>query len=130
MQSQGGPDRTLAQGANHQADFKAALGIAVEDQEPWSRLERERFAQLLNDPSSRGMPRDIEVQDATAMTADDEKAVEDSESGSWNREEVHRGNRFPVISEKGKPSLGRFGISWSATHPSGNGPFGDVEPEH
>ena len=35
---------------------------------------------------------------------DDEKAIERAEGDRRNREEVHRGNRFPVITEKGKPS--------------------------
>jgi len=35
----------------------------------------ERLSQLLNDPSARGMPRDMEVQDAAPIMADDKEAV-------------------------------------------------------
>lgn len=76
---EGSSDRTNAQGADGQADSKAALGIAVEDQEPWLRVERERFAQLLNNPGTCWLPRGIEVQDATAIMADDQETVEDAE---------------------------------------------------
>jgi len=52
------------------------------------------------------MLRDVNVQDAPTIMIDDEKAIERAEGNSRNSEEVHRGNRFPVIMEKGKPALG------------------------
>jgi hypothetical protein len=36
--------------------------------------------------------------------------LERAEGDRRNSEEVHRGNRFPVITEKGKPALGRLRI--------------------
>jgi hypothetical protein len=48
---------------------------------------------------------DIEVQDAPTIVTDDEKAIERAEGDRRNSKEVHRGNRFPVITEKGKPAL-------------------------
>ncbi len=126
----GCPNRTHAQGADGQADFKAVRGIAVEDQELRCQLERERFAQLLNNPGTCWVPRDIEVHDATAIMADDEKAVEDSESDSWNREEVHRRNHFPMVSQKREPWLGRLRIPRRSLHPTRDRSFGNVEAEH
>jgi hypothetical protein len=35
----------------------------------------ERLSQLLNGPRARGMPRDMEVQDAATIMADDKEAV-------------------------------------------------------
>src|ERR1700693_5943724 len=52
---------------------------------------------------------DIEVQDTPTVVTDDEKAIERAEGDRRNSEEVHRGNRFPVITEKGKPAPGRSG---------------------
>ena len=49
---------------------------------------------------------DIEVQDTPTVVTDDEKAIERAEGDRRNSEEVHRGNRFPVITEKGKPAPG------------------------
>ena len=43
------------------------------------------------------MPGDIEMQDAPTTVADDEEAVEHPESDRWDREEVHRGDGFPVV---------------------------------
>jgi hypothetical protein len=54
---------------------------------------------------------DIEVQDTPTVVTDDEKAIERAEGDRRNSEEVHRGNRFPVITEKGKPAPGRLRIS-------------------
>jgi hypothetical protein len=47
---------------------------------------------------------DIEVQDTPTVVTDDEKAIERAEGDRRNSEEVHRGNRFPVLAEEGKPS--------------------------
>ena len=61
---------------------------------------------------------DIEVQDTPTIVIDDEKTIEHAEGDRRNREEVHRGNRFPVIVEKGKPALGRLRISRCPFHPT------------
>jgi len=71
----------------------------------------ECFSQLLDDPRACRMLCDIEVQDTPTIVTDDEKAIEHPEGDRRSREEVHRGNRFPVITEKGKPALGRLRIS-------------------
>ena len=52
---------------------------------------------------------DIEVQDTPTVVTDDEKAIERAEGDRRNREEVHCGNRIPVIAEKGKPVPGWLG---------------------
>jgi hypothetical protein len=46
------------------------------------------------------MPCDVEVQDATPVMADDEKAIEQIEGDGRDSEEVHGGNGFAVISKK------------------------------
>jgi hypothetical protein len=85
---------------------------------------------MLNDLGTRRKTRDTEVQDPTAITADDEETAENAEGDRWNREEVHCCNRFAMISQEGTPTLSGFGGSWSATHPSGHSSLGSVEPEH
>src|SRR6267143_2884279 len=52
------------------------------------------------------------------IVTDDEKTIERAEGHRWNNEEVHRGNRFPVITEKGKPARGRLRISRCPFHPT------------
>src|ERR1700687_2814578 len=57
---------------------------------------------------------DIEVQDTPTVVTDDEKAIERAEGERRNSEKDHRGNRFTVITEKGKPAPGRLRISRGA----------------
>src|SRR6266850_624720 len=61
---------------------------------------------------------DIEVQDTPTVVTDDEKAIERAEGDRRNSEEVHRGNRFTVITEKDKPAPGRLRISRRPFHPT------------
>jgi hypothetical protein len=60
---------------------------------------------LLNDPSAGGMPRDIEVQDAAKIMADDKEAVEDADVQRWDRKEVHRSDCFTMIGQERKPAF-------------------------
>ena len=68
--------------------------------------------------TARRVLRDVEVQDPPAIMADHEKAIEHAEGDRRDREEIHRRNGFPVISKKGEPTLGRFGIPRSSFHPA------------
>ena len=67
---------------------------------------------------------------APTIVTDDEKAIEHPEGDRRNSEEVHRGNRFPVIAEKGKPALGWLRISRCPFHPTRDRSLGDIETEH
>ncbi len=60
-----------------------------------------RLAQLLDDPTARRMLRDVNVQDAPTIMTDDEEAVEHAERNRWRSEEIHRRNRFPMVSKEG-----------------------------
>src|SRR6266478_9931196 len=93
-------ERIHAQGSNRCGDLQPILGITIKDDEPRSGSKWKCFSQLLDDPRACRMFCDIEVQDATTIVTDDEKAIEHTERDRWHGEEVHRGNRFPVIAEK------------------------------
>jgi hypothetical protein len=73
------------------------------------RLQRERLAQLLDDPTARRMLRDVNVQDVPPVMTDDEEAVEYAESNRWHREEIHSRNRFPMVSKEDRQHLARLG---------------------
>ena len=73
---------------------------------------------------------DIEVQDTPTVVTDDEKAIERAEGDRRNSEEVHRGNRFTVITEKGKPAPGRLRISRRPFHPTRDRSLRDIKAEH
>ncbi len=44
--------------------------------------------------------------------------------------EVHRSDGFPMIAQKGHPSLCRIGIPWRFPHPAQHVPFRNVEAKH
>src|SRR5216683_6143758 len=73
---------------------------------------------------------DIEVQDTPTIVTDDEKAIEHAEGDRRNSKEVHRGNRFPVITEKGKPALSRLRISRCPFHPTRDRSLRAIKTEH
>ncbi len=125
-----GADRTHAQGSNCCGDFQPILGITIKDEEPWSGFKGKCFSQLLDDPQACRMLGDIEVQDASMIVTDDEKAIERAEGDRRNSEEVHRGNRFPVITEKGKPALGRLRIASCPFHPTRDRSLRDIKADH
>ena len=125
-----GADRTDLQSSNRHWNFEPILRITVEDQKPGSQLKRKRLSQLLNDPTARWMPRYVEVQNAPTIVADDEEAVEHTESDRRHGEEIHRGYSFPVVSKKSEPLLGWLRISRSPFHPAGDRSFGNIKTQH
>src|SRR6202021_3595689 len=50
---------------------------------------------------------------------DDKEAIEHAERDRRNCEEIHRCDSFPMVAQKRKPALGRFGISRRSAHPAG-----------
>ena len=98
-------DRIHPQGSNRRGDFQSILGITIKDDEPRSGSKWKCFSQLLYDPRACRMLCDIAMQDAPTIVTDNEKAIQHAEGDRRNSEEVHRGNRFPVITEKGKPGI-------------------------
>jgi hypothetical protein len=72
----------------------------------------ERFSQLLDNPQACRI------------------AIQHAESDRRNSEEVHRGNRFPVNAEKGKPAPGWLRISRCPFHPTRNRSLRDTKTEH
>jgi hypothetical protein len=92
-----------AQGANSDRDFQPVLGIAIEEQKPGSGIKGKGFPQLLDDPQARGVFGDVEVQNASAIVADHEEAIEcaerdyviDSKAGQSFGERRDSFNGFP-----------------------------------
>jgi len=115
---------------NGSGDPQPVLGIPIENEEARGRIKWERLPQLLNNPKGRGMPRDVAVQNTSAIMADDEEAVQHGEDDRGNREEIHRGDGFPMVTQKSEPTLGWAWISGGLFHPAGNRSFGNIETEH
>ena len=62
--------------------------------------------------------------------ADDEKTIDHAEGDRRNREEIHRRNRFAMITQKCEPSFRCFGISRRSFHPTGNRSLEMLKAEH
>lgn len=95
-----------------------------------SRLKRKRLSQLLDDPRTRQMSGDVEVQNAPAIMADDKEAVKHPERDRWNGTEIHGGDGFAVITDKGKPAIARPAVTRRAFHPARNGSLGNIKIQH
>src|ERR1700730_14060374 len=76
------------------------------------------------------MSCDIEMQHTSAIMTDHEEAVEHLESEGRYGKEVHGGDGFAMVPQKGKPTFGRLGISRRSAHPAGDSPLGNIETEH
>src|ERR1039457_1497787 len=76
------------------------------------------------------MASDVEVQDAAAIMADDEEAVQNPKGESGDGEEIHGRDSFPMVVQKGQPALGGLRVLGRSFHPAGNGGFRHVEAEH
>ena len=60
----------------------------------------------------------------------DEEVVEHAERNRWHGKEIHRRNRFPMVSKEGQPALGPVRISRRSSHPTGDGSLGKFNSEH
>jgi hypothetical protein len=76
------------------------------------------------------MLRDVNVQDAPTIVADDEEAIEHAEGNRWHSEEIHGRNPFPMASKEDQPAVGPVRISRCPFQPTRNGSLGKVKAEH
>jgi hypothetical protein len=127
---EGGLDARHVHGTNGRGNFQPELLVMIEKEELGGGLIWKSFPQLLDDPTTGGMPSDIELEDAPTIMADDKEAIEYVESKSGNGEEIHRSYGFAMITKKSHPSLRRFRISGGPAHPSGDGSFRNGEAQH
>jgi len=92
-------------GSNRSRDFESILRVVVNDEELGGGLIRKGFAHLLDNPIAGRMWCDLEMQNASTVVADDEEAVEHVECKCRDREEIHRGDGFSVITQKSQPTF-------------------------
>jgi len=90
--------------------------IPIEDQVPRRRVERERLAELLDDPRRRGVLGRLEPNDASSAMRDHEPDAEDAERHRRNDEEVHGGDSVAVVVEEHQPALQRVGLRSAPRH--------------
>jgi hypothetical protein len=109
---------------------RTQISDRITDQVFLRRFKGKCLPQLLDDPSTGRMLGDVNVQDAPPIMTDDEEAVEHTERNRWHCEEIHRGNRFPMVVKEGYPALGAVGIPRRSFHPTGDGSLGKVKAVH
>jgi hypothetical protein len=97
-------------GSHSNWDFQAVFRVTIKDEELGSSAEWKCFSQLVDDPHTRRMLRDVEVQNTPPVVTNDEEAVENAERDGGNCEEVHCSDGFPMVPEKSHPPFGRLGI--------------------
>jgi len=119
--AKGGAHRLAAHGFGRRRYFLAKFRVAVEEQEPVCRRVRPRFPQLLYDPKSARISRDVAAKNPAPVVADNKKAIQHSKRERGHREEVHGGNGLTMISQEREPGLDGIGSSWSASKPARDG---------
>ena len=106
------------------------LCAAIKDQVTGRRVVRECLAQLLNHPNAGRMSGHVEMQDAPPIMRYDKETVQYAEGQRRHGEEVHRGNRFSVIAQEGRPSFCRFRAPRRSPHPAQHRSLGNIETQH
>src|ERR1039458_7609748 len=110
--------------------FGVEVCTAIKDQVAGSGVIRERLAQLLNNPCTGRKFGHIAVKDASPVMRDNKVAVENTEGERRHGEEIHCCNRFPMVIQKGCPSLCRLRTPWRSPHPAQNSSLRNVEAQH
>ena len=99
----GGLEASNPHGANRRGNFQPVFCVVIKDKEPRSGLIGKRFSQLLDNPTARRMPGNIEMQDAPAVMTDNQEAIEETKADRRNGEKVHGRCGFAVIAQKSQP---------------------------
>jgi hypothetical protein len=98
--------------------FESVFPVVIEHDESGDVGIWEGISELLSCPDTGWMPGDIEVQDTPAIMGNDEEAIQKAKGDGRHCEEIHRGNRFAVVMQKGSPALRRFAVSGCTSHPT------------
>ena len=78
-----------AQALDSTREIQAIDGIPIPQQITRRDRVGESFDHLLSRPDSRGRFSDIEMQDFATLMGKDQKHIQHSEGGGWDRKEIH-----------------------------------------
>ena len=76
------------------------------------------------------MASHLTLKNTPPVMRDDEKAVEHSEGQRRDGKEIHRGDGFPMIAKKGRPSPSRLSTPRRSPHPPRHGSLRKIEAKH
>jgi hypothetical protein len=124
------PTRFDAEGPHRGDDLGGERRVTVEDEVSDSGDERERLAELLDDPRCCGMVGNVEPKDASSAMVDCEPDVQDPKGRRRDHEEVHRGDHIAMVAQEHKPARHGVGTEWTTRQVPRDGALGYVEAEH
>jgi hypothetical protein len=104
--------------------------VSIEDEVLRSRIERERFSDLLHDPARRWCIRDVEMNDLSTMMTDYDEHIEYAKGRGEDGEEVHRGDDFAVVLQERFPLLTSSAAGRQIQQAPRHRPLGDIDSEH
>src|SRR5258707_8153721 len=122
-------NRSKPNGLRGLADRVSEFGITIQNQVLVLRVIREGFTQLLGNPETCRVSRNIAVKNSPTIVSDDKETIQHSESECWNGEKVHCGNYLAVILHKRLPALRRARVLRRLLNPTRNSSFCDIKPE-
>src|SRR5580692_856648 len=99
-----------AHGAQSACDDAAIDPVAIADEVVRSLIPGKRLRYLTCNPFGRGICCDVDPDEVSAVEPDDDEGIEQVETDSWNNEQVHGGNVWRMVSQKGPPSQ-----TWGST---------------
>ena len=76
------------------------------------------------------MLRHMAAENSPSIMRNDKEAIQRAEGERRHGKEIHRSDGFPMIAQKGRPSLCPIRIPWRFPHPAQHGPFRNVEAKH
>ena len=122
--------RFRAQGSHRRDNVGREGRVSVEDEVSGGGVERERLAELLNDPHRVGMVGHVEVNDPSTAMFNHEPDVEEPERDRWDDEEVHGGDGVAVVAKEGHPALDGLGLGRAQWHEARHRALGELEAKH
>jgi hypothetical protein len=125
-----GPFRLDTQSLDGTDDLFIKVSRPIENQIPRGGIVGECFAQLLRNPRTVRMLGDVTMQNLPSVMCDDEETIENAECERRHREEVHRGDSFPMIGQKRRPPLRRLRASRLSPHSAQDGSLRNIEAKH
>jgi hypothetical protein len=72
----------------------------------------------------------IEVKDTLPIMRNNKETIQQSKVQHWHGKEVHCGDNFAMIAQKGRPSVCRLGTPRRSPHPAQDGTFRNIEAKH
>ena len=87
-------------------ELRAVDRVSIAEQEPRSRIVRERLDDLLSRPDCRGVVRDVDVEEFAAFVAEHHEDEQEAEGQGWHEEEVDGHDVSGMRGQKHAPGWG------------------------